>query len=428
MHFLYVLSTVVAVVAAGPANPWTEYLALPQITSIVTPVITGGGHYLEVKYNGNNDSKLFEIAADLTLDGLQLPEGVAEFAFTGMHLKTLPSGFKWPASLHAVDLSYNDLVTIPTNAPWPSMLKSLNVHANKILDCCASLPHALTDLDFGDNQLRSLRGCMFPPTLETLTLSGNPLKSLADNQVWPPNLKTLSLSNAQLSQVPKQLPKTLQQFHFASNNLKQFPTQLPASIGFLNLGGNKITQLPQVIGYPKLFNLDLSHNQLQSLPEDFTLPSEMAFLSLSHNLLRTLPTNSKWITQVDRALYLDSNKLTALPRDVAFPIALVVSDNQITNLENLALPCDFDIQNNPLRVVSRVTMACDRSYWSTMGDATLSSFVLEKPVFDQLTALLKGAYYYLYWKTDDASVLKGCNAEGGTIQKLKGNISVCVVE
>ncbi|KAF0687537.1 Aste57867_20728 [Aphanomyces stellatus] len=257
----------------------------------------------------------------------------------------------------------------------------------------------------------SLVGAILPEGLETFALEGIQLKSIPNEFKWPSTLKTLGLS---------------------SNHLSAFPKRLPRSIENLYLTDNQISKLPQTIDLPRLVNLHVGDNKLTTLPDGFSLPRTLEFLFLSNNQITCLPANSSWISQVRMGLYLDSNQIQDLPTDSIFPELTTVANNRITTLANLALPHSFDIGNNPLETVYRVTMSSKDSYWLTSA-STLTTFVLEESVFQQVTKELVSAYYTLAWKSDNDSIAAVCELEQGTVRTLKGDnpstskINVCVV-
>ncbi|MBS0652168.1 MAG: leucine-rich repeat domain-containing protein [Verrucomicrobia bacterium] len=94
---------------------------------------------------------------------------------------------------------------------------------------------------------------------------------------------------------------------------------LPSEIGIftqlktLNLQNNRLFTLPpQIKGLVQLAHLDLSHNRLESLPPQIESLVELKYLNLDHNELRTLPPEIGRLIRLVQ-LYIDHNKLDSWP-------------------------------------------------------------------------------------------------------------------
>ena len=103
----------------------------------------------------------------------------------------------------------------------------------------------------------------------------------------------------------------------------------------LDLSGNQLTSLPEWLG--KLSGLQvlyLSGNQLTSLPESLGKLSGLQGLFLSGNQLTSLPESLGNLSDL-QLLYLSGNQLTSLPESLGKLSALqslILSDNQLTSL------------------------------------------------------------------------------------------------
>jgi internalin A len=95
----------------------------------------------------------------------------------------------------------------------------------------------------------------------------------------------------------------------------------------LNLSHNQLTSLPESITQlTNLQKLDLSNNQLMSLPESIAQLTNLQLLYLSGNQLTSLPESIAQLTNL-QLLYLNGNQLISLPESIA----------QLTNLQSLYL-------------------------------------------------------------------------------------------
>ncbi|ETV71353.1 hypothetical protein, variant [Aphanomyces astaci] len=403
---LRVWQTIAAAVAtvAAADDTWTSVLALPNITSIETTLTTGTQRYIEVRHGSDSNLTTIEFSSNLTLDGVVLPKSLQKFALNRVNLSAFPYGFQ-----------------------WPSTLKSMSLSDNKLTECVSDLPESISTLNYGGNRLTSIQACQWPKALETLTVSGNALQRMSLSQTWPDGLKELHMDNTELKYVPSTFPEGLRQLHLNKNKIKSFPKKLPSDLQSLSLSYNKIKVLPAHLNrFPKLGVLELANNHLKSLPSDLVLPKDFHILRLSNNNLTSLPPKcNSWLGQINGSIMLDGNQLSALPKKVTFPPETNVARNQLTVLENLSLPKHFNVNENPLERVSRVTVM-DGSVWQT-SPAVLKSFVLDEKAFKSLDSLMRSySFFKLGWTVDAATADPACAAESGVIKQVK-DISVCVV-
>ena len=147
----------------------------------------------------------------------------------------------------------------------------------------------LKDLNANGNRITSLEGFRCPISLERLHLHGNELSTLPENRDWlSPNIKTLSL---------------------AYNNFTSFPSlsQLPARpFSILDLSYNDIRSIPDNLAWPNAPDWLLLHgNRNLSLPRDMRGIHGMSKLLLPSHLLGSLrqirlPDSLRYITEDNR--------------------------------------------------------------------------------------------------------------------------------
>ncbi len=103
----------------------------------------------------------------------------------------------------------------------------------------------------------------------------------------------------------------------------------------LDLSSNQLTTLPPEIGQlSRLQTLDLMDNQLTTLPPEITQLSQLQRLYLRSNQLTALPPEIAQLSQL-QTLYLSANQLTTLPPEIAQLSQLqrlYLSSNQLTTL------------------------------------------------------------------------------------------------
>jgi internalin A len=156
--------------------------------------------------------------------------------------------------------------------------------------------------------------------LEELNLAGNDLDGLGQETCWPPNLTTLNLTCCDI----KYLSETNLEAPGSLTNLQY--------LKILNLSRNELTTLPESFGsLQKLEKLDLVYNQLESLPESLGKLSNLSRLSLSNNKIGKLPESLGELSNLS-ALDLSNNEIGELPESLG----------KLSNLSRL------DLSNNEI--------------------------------------------------------------------------------
>jgi Leucine-rich repeat (LRR) protein len=176
---------------------------------------------------------------------------------------------KFP-NLTEMDLSENKLTSFPKEL---NFLKRLELSYN-LLQHNSALP---VDM----------------PELITLDLIDNKFKTFPINILNYKKLKGLDLSNNFIRTLPElPLPNTLIDLQLASNHLYFVPHNLPDSIQILNVSCNQLDSIPNPKYLPKSLKiLNLSNNYISVLPDNLDQCEHLSTLTVDNNSLQVLPDN-----------------------------------------------------------------------------------------------------------------------------------------
>ncbi|KAI8581253.1 hypothetical protein K450DRAFT_233866 [Umbelopsis ramanniana AG] len=248
-----------------------------------------------------NTSELEYKLASITKTGALSADSLTADTTTKIPLDQSSSGY---SNVKELDVSRNHIANLPANITlFASQLRILNLSNNLL----TSFPQ----------EILAFRN------LEVLMLSQNKISGPMPEELplLIPNLKTLRIS----ANLITELPATI-------SNWRKMKSLVLGSV----FGGNLIESIPEdCISAMPLEELDLSHNQLKSLPEDFAEGANlMVNLNLSDNQLETLPRSIGLFRNL-KSLNLSKNHLTSLPID-------------LVNLDNLDI---LDVSENLLCIL-----------------------------------------------------------------------------
>lgn len=202
----------------------------------------------------------------------------------------------------------------------------------------------LVELDISRNKLKSLPVQIRQLVhLRVLNATSNELTEIPQELYNLTELQVLSLSQNQIKVIPEELPVYLPNLitlRAAANIIDSLPSclYLWTKMRHFQLGsvygGNRLVHLPDTIAdMPLLEELDVSYNQLHTLPSDLSIPTLLS-LNVSHNQLDFVPKSIASCNRL-KTLNLSKNHLTSLPAD-------------LVNLRRLEL---FDISENLLCIM-----------------------------------------------------------------------------
>jgi Leucine-rich repeat (LRR) protein len=195
------------------------------------------------------------------------------------------------------------------------------------------------ELDVSRNHITNLPAniTLFATQLRILNLSNNLLTSFPHEILAFRNLEVLMLSQNKISgPMPEELPLSipnLKTLRISANLITELPVTISNWRKMKSLvlgsvfGGNLIESIPEgCISAMPLEELDLSHNQLKNLPEDFAEGANLLVnLNLSDNQLETLPRSIGLFRNL-KSLNLSKNHLTSLPIDLVNLVNLDILD------------------------------------------------------------------------------------------------------
>ncbi|KAG1324512.1 hypothetical protein G6F62_009058 [Rhizopus arrhizus] len=183
----------------------------------------------------------------------------------------------------------------------------------------------ITELDLSRNRLTSLPSQIIHlKNLKILNLVSNQINIIPTELYKLQSLQVLNLSQNKIKTIPHEMPinlRNLVTLRIAANQIDQLPSSLHhwAHMKHFELGsvygGNQLTKLPKdIINMSQLEELDISNNQLSSIPNHFVIPT-LNTLNLSNNHLDYIPNT---IAHCHRlvSLNLSKNNLTSLPSDL----------------------------------------------------------------------------------------------------------------
>ncbi|XP_032744024.1 podocan-like protein 1 [Rattus rattus] len=213
-----------------------------------------------------------------------------------------------------------------------TQLENFYVAHNKLSVAPQFLPRSLRVADLAANEVVEIFPLTFgeKPALRSVYLHNNRLR----NTGLPPNtfhgseaITTLSLSSNQLRYLPPSLPASLERLHLQNNLISKVPRgalSLQTQLRELYLQHNQLTDSGlDATTFSKLSSLeylDLSHNQLATVPEG--LPGNLTILHLGRNCIRHVEAVRLHKAKGLRYLLLQHNKLeaSALPAGTLRPL------------------------------------------------------------------------------------------------------------
>ncbi len=129
------------------------------------------------------------------------------------------------------------------------------------------------------------------------------------------HLRSLSLRNNKIKAIPDNFGSMTQltRLDGDANNLTALPLRLPTSLRELTLSGNRLSFLPQIFTLTSLTSLNLSKNQMATLPLALHKLEGLREINLSRNVLITLailPVRERTLAEMEAQTQRRKNRVS----------------------------------------------------------------------------------------------------------------------
>lgn len=218
-----------------------------------------------------------------------LPANQTELVLTDKGLTALPYCIPRSHPITLLDLSGNNISSFPSEL---EKLEFLDLSRNNLScfgpDGITFTYKALKTLHLTGNNFTEI------PTpienmknLTNLSLDRNFIEKAANFLMNLPKLEHINLFINLLPELP-QMPISILTINAGFNCIRQIAENLPNLVE-LRLPGNRINDISMSCRFPQLTYLDLSLNEIATLPDIKTMAPKLQVLNLSHNFLHEAP-------------------------------------------------------------------------------------------------------------------------------------------
>ncbi|XP_001379698.1 nephrocan-like [Monodelphis domestica] len=229
-------------------------------------------------------------------------------------LRRIPTAL--PNSLEVLKLNDNSInVLHESDFEGLKKLQVLELQNNMVSTLSFSTLSSLINLQnlvLDGNNMESLTGPFKLPHLKHLSIENNKLHFLPGNFFASlQSLQFLSLSGNSLTKVPNELPKSLLSLKLERNQLQVVRFQEMKhleNLSHLFLSANSLSSIEGAQFLPNLTTLEISQNQLQTLP--IRLPTKLQKLDCSNNLIQRVTLQDFQDLRDLKHLFLDNNMVS----------------------------------------------------------------------------------------------------------------------
>jgi internalin A len=280
-------------------------------------------------------------------------------------LRKLPKWYGLLTNLTALDLSHNELISLPDSMRGLVNLEELNLSDNLVYLHRTSADYGYMTLALPDwlGELTSLR------KLEATDAIRGPLP---DSMRQLGNLESLALSRIDFrsSSGDAAHPDSFESARGAGRRTLPDSFRGLGALRSLRIVDSGLDELPEWFGdqYPDLESLDLSMNNISSLPDSVRKLAKLSALKLRCNKISSLP---EWIDSLKclTVLDLDLNQITSLPETIGELKNLTTLDlsrnkgltelphqlGSLTSLKALVLNPPLELTSPPPEIVAQGT-------------------------------------------------------------------------
>uniref|UniRef100_A0A1L8DKP9 Putative leucine-rich repeat-containing g-protein coupled receptor 5 n=1 Tax=Nyssomyia neivai TaxID=330878 RepID=A0A1L8DKP9_9DIPT len=329
------------------------------------PKLTGDANVIGLNFD-NNAISMF------TPEPLQFFKNLERFSLASNELKQIPKDFiRTQLQLRHLNLSHNALEDIDTTMlGYIQQLQTLDLSHNRFhkisTELLLALPHvevlnlegnlifdiedlagdsgdsdedtrglSIKELNLSKNNFAVITAKTFADfdKLEHLDISRNKIGNINQRAFRKmTNLRWLDVSENIIEDLHLHLPESVEIFHARANRLKMWPlTKLPEAITEIHVGNNRLTELFTLTDtMSALTFLNASDNLIEYLPDHVALP-QMTTLDLSFNQLTSVPQGMSIRTPAMEILILDHNPIET----ILFVDHITVASLSINNMPNI---------------------------------------------------------------------------------------------
>ncbi|KAJ0412302.1 hypothetical protein ATCC90586_009492 [Pythium insidiosum] len=294
-----------------------------------------------------------------------------------------------PADINTLILNGNGLTSLK-DISLPSSLRDLELSNNQITSLKELADTSLTALAMTNNSITDITKIKLPSTLSTLNLAFNKLTKIPQMDELKDVTTLLLTGNSIASFKDYTPPPGLTSYDVSWNSISTFDGfALPTSVLKLYIGGNKFTSLKDLQTTNPLTTLYAHDLPLESI-DGATFPDTVTGLSLQNCSLTTLG-NLKLPSQLVH-LDLSDNQLTSIPAKLPDTLrSIKFSNNQLKELSRISFPksiTSLTFDGNKIASVIGVAFP-----WSlkelTFGSNPITEFEVSKTDVSMLQRLEK---------------------------------------
>lgn len=283
-------------------NLLTDFPKLPKSGININ---LAGNNIKEITRSENNIQKL-----NISLNGLELISPKISFS-----------------ALLSLDISRNNIISLPDFSSLSPNLQNLDFGHNKVVEF-PKVPKTLIILNFRHNQIRTIPSLIEFSTLTSLEISYNMIEALPS---LPKSLVTLNaIHNIIYEVAPSELPN-LNKVSMQYNQLEEIPPFRSNNVTEYNVAYNRIIELSLEYINSNIEALDISNNALYELPEDIFSLKSMKVFRLQNNILTSIPNDI--CSSNIHELNVSMNQLKSLPPNL--PQSLKILRCSFCSLQSL---------------------------------------------------------------------------------------------